>query len=144
MQQALNCDDRLLIWAILPTSATIRTHKLIKGEVILAATRSAPMTFEILSRQSYLETHRNNATISRIFHLDQTHWYLTLATNGLRYPIFSVLDITQMLIDFCSSPILHGRSNTWSSVLLCNSYCCVQLQQLFFVSERIHFGAQES
>ena len=98
-------------------------HKFIAGEVILVATFLALMTFDILSRQSYLQIDGNNATISCVFYQDQILAH-KFSYNWIMVPDFLYASsITLMVIgclEFVSAQVPYSMRGVIFGVGFCS------------------------
>ena len=86
-------------------------HKVLIGQVMLVATFLALKTFEILSRQAYLEINGNNATVSCVLYLDQTLAH-TFSYKWIAIPdLFFILSIILIAIgglEFISAQVPYS------------------------------------
>ena len=102
------------------------SHKFIVGAILQIGMFLSLMrliSFELLSRQSFLKRNGYNATVSCVFYQDQrlaTKFnYSWMAIPDALFAISSLLMITGGL-EFIAAqyPILYERNSTWSMLLL--------------------------
>ena len=131
--------NEIVFYPIFQRSCSCLTslYKFFIGEVMQIVTFLVLLTFETLSRKTYLETNRHNATLSCVFYQDQT-----LATsfnyNWIAIPDFLfVLSVTLMIVgglEFIFAQVPHSMRGVILGLAFCSAVPTLGLNVIVIIA----------